>query len=246
MAQITWTYTTITAAAQKWLDDTDSDMDATTLAQAIQLGEQKCVEDLDLTIFDQTGTATLTYAATPTVTNATIARPANLLVTDEVSYTVKSGTKAGKVVFLERRDYSFVLDYLDPDPTTFGPPKYYAESDITNWVVAPYPDNVGGTTYTLTGHGPFAAQSLTDAGITPNTATWLSSNAGHLLWCAVVLQIAVFLKNQARQQEYGALYNSYLTSLRSRFRALRRNTLDVSTVQTVRKPEGQTPASKEA
>lgn len=235
MTQLSFTYTSIILALQTWLDDFDTDLSTAVQQQCVQLAEIRLIDDLDLTVFSEVSTATLAASASPAVlANSFVARPGTVLLTDAMFYKAAA---TGDLLFpMERRDQSFLMDYLNP--AVKGPPKYYAESDTTNWQVAPYTDV---STYTLVAYGPNAAQSLIDTSGT----TWMSTNAAEVLWEAVLIQAAIFLKNQARQQEHMAMYNSFLTSLRRRFRSLRRNIAETASEQNTEKPAGQTPASKE-
>jgi hypothetical protein len=246
MTQIAWTYNTLTSALQIWLDDTDPDWVAaftppsgapgtaiTAINLLIQLGEQKIVDDFDLTIFDVLTTVPLTF---PLATGL-VGRPAGLLVTDDLGYQVPSGPSAGKYAYIERRDYSWLQDYRDPAVT--GPPKYYAEADSNNWLIGPSPDQA----YTLVTYGPNAAQSLLDVG--PTVSTWLSQNLSQLMIHACLMEAARFLKNNGKLQEEQAAYNEKVGPMKLRLRALRRNTVESPRLVSQQMPEGQLPASRE-
>src|SRR5438105_4364058 len=138
MTQIAWTYATMTAALQNWLYDTDSDWvggSSPAMNSLIQLGELRVVNDFDLTVFDVQKTATLAANST----TGLVARPAGIVITDDMGY---NDPVSGKFKPIERRDYGWVLDYQDPAVT--GAPKYYAEGDTANWLLAPLP---GATQY---------------------------------------------------------------------------------------------------
>lgn len=249
MTMLTWTYNTLSQALQVWLDDTDQDWTSTftgvlqgvsfgtgilPLNYLIQLGEQRIVDDLDLTIFDQAVTVNLPQG---TGTNNVVARPAGIIVTDEIGYQTPSGPSAGKFNVVERRDYSWVLDYLDPAVT--GAPVYYAEQDATNWIFAPYANQ----TYTLLTWGPYAHASLLDVAVT--ATTWLSANAAQVLFEACQFEAAKLLKNMGLMQATFTEYQKKLGSLKVRFRALRRDTLESPRQTSLIMPEGSTPGARE-
>lgn len=238
MTQLTWTYNALTAALQNWLDDTDADWANTiTLPQIVYLAEQKLVDDLDLTVFDQTANVTLPPG---TGTNNVVARPAGIIVTDDIFYAQVSGQpNPGKLEALERRDMSWVLDYLDAAVT--GPPKYYAEQDTTNYIIAPYAN----VSYTLTTYGPYAHISLLD--VNPASATtWLSVNAAQVLLEAGLMEASKFLKNEGKRKVQENVYAQKLGPLKLRLRALRRNTLEDPRAVGGQAAEGQLPSSAPA
>jgi hypothetical protein len=234
MTQLIWTFNTLTSALQNWLDDTDADWaNAVTLSQIISLGEQKLVDDLDLTVFDITSTVTLNSGV---ILNASqVARPANILITDDVYYQAPGSIKLFPI---ERRDISWILDYLDP--LVSGPPQYYAEQDTVNYVFAPFADQA----YTITTTGPFAAQSLND--VAPAATTWLSSNLAQIMLEACLMEASKFLKNEGKRKIQEMVYNSKLGPVKLRFRALRRNLIEDPRAVGGQAAEGQLPASAPA
>lgn len=234
MTQLTWTYNTLTTALQNWLDDADSDWNnATTLAQLVYLGEMRLVQDLDLTIFDVAATVSLPAG---TGSNNVVSRPANILFTDEMFYQIPTGPSAGKNLPIERRDYGWVMDYLDPAVT--GPPVYYAEQDATNYVFAPYADQ----TYAVNTFGPYAHQSLND--VAPTATTWISTNLGDLLLGSCMIEAARFLKNQGKKSVETELYTGRVTAMKVRLRSLRRSTTEQPRTTGATAPEGALPAAQ--
>jgi hypothetical protein len=227
MTAPSYTYATLTAAVQTWIDDTDVDWTAATpLAQLVALAEDRVVRDMDLTVFDTISTAqTATLAG-----KGVVARPAGIIVTDELGY---NSLTLLKFTPLERRDISFIYDYLDP--AIKGPPQYYAELDATNWQLAPYPDQ----TYTLVNWGPYAPASLNDG----SSATWLSSNLAVLLFTAMQVEVLIVLKSEARRQVALGEYMAKLASYKLLFRALRRKNVNVLKAEGLESPEGKTPGS---
>lgn len=235
MTQLTWTYNTLTSALQNWLDDTDSDWaNVTTLPQIVYLAEQKLVDDFDLTVFDLAAPITLPAGTGAGAT--VVARPPNIIVTDDMFYAAGAGqTNPGKLLPIERRDYSWILDYLDA--TVTGPPLYYAEQDVISYVFAPYADQ----SYTLTTFGPYAHQSLND--VNPSTGTtWMSNNMAQILLEAGLMEASKFLKNEGKRKVQEMVYNNKMGPMKLRLRALRRNTIDEPRMTGGGGPEGQLPA----
>jgi hypothetical protein len=237
MTILSWTYSTLTVALTNWLDDTDQDWNnATTLPQIVLLGEMKLAQDLDLTIFDSSGTISLAPAAASLVSTL-VPRPSGIISTDAIQYiTPSASTDPGKAVPLDLRSVEWILDYLDPAVT--GPPVYYAENDVTNYIFAPYPDQ----TYALNAYGLFAPQSLNDT----TGTTWLSSNVADLMLEACLMEASKFLKNEGKRKVQEMVYNAKLAPVKLRLRALRRSTLEDPRAVGGQAAEGQLPASAPA
>ena len=248
MTQLSFTYLTLTTALQAWLDDTDADWQQTftppsgnvgtsilVMDYLLKLGELRVLTDLDLTIFDTSNTVSLPAG---TGTNNVVARPAGVIVTDELFYGLPSGPSLGKLVQIDRRDWGWIMDYLDPAQT--GPPLYYAEQDATNYIFAPYADQ----TYTVTSFGVYAAQSLAD--IKASGTTWLSANVADLLLDACLIECAIFLKNEGKRKVTEADYQGKLATNTVRFRALRRDTTEQPRAVVGSGPEGQLPVTPPA
>lgn len=252
MTALAWTYNSLSTALQAWLDDTDSDwtsnfqgsLNGTQLGSPapilvndylIQLGEQRLIDDFDLTVFDQIATATTTIS----ITTSSVTRPAGIIVTDDVGYQ-SLVAPVGKYIPLERRDYSFVQDYLDP--TVQGPPRYYAEADTLTWIVAPYSDQV----YTIVAGGPFVPQSLIDIKNPGTATTYLSTLLAQCMLEATLAEASKFLKNEPKRQVQEEMYIKKLGPMKKRLRALRRDTLESPRNVSSEQPEGATPGNREA
>lgn len=234
MTALAWTYNTLTAALQNWLDDTDSDwVNTATLGQVVQLGEMRLTNDFDLTVFDTSATAPAPF---PNATGL-VARPAGILVTDELGYQIPTGPSAGKVLYLDRRDYSWVQDHRDPAVT--GAPQYYAESDTVNWLISPYPDQA----YTLVSYGPYAPVSLLDVAAT--ATTFMSTLLADVMLEACLLEVSRFLKNATARQATKAVYDEKVGPQKVRLRALLRNVIESPRMVGGQRPEGQRPAHRE-
>jgi len=234
LTAIAWNYNTLTAALQNWLDDTDTDwVNTTTLGQVVQLGEMRLTNDFDLTVFDTSATAALVF---PNATGL-VARPAGILVTDELAYQIPTGPSAGKLIYLERRDYSWVQDYRDPAVT--GAPQYYAESDTVNWLIGPVNDQA----YTLTSYGPYAPSSLLDVAAT--ATTFMSTLLADVMLEACLLEASRFLKNAAARAATKVVYDEKVGPQKVRLRALLRNVIESPRMVGSQRPEGARPAHRE-
>ena len=88
-----------------------------------------------------------------------------------------------------KKDPSFIQEYT-PDSTTTGSPKYYADYDVDNFILAPTPD----ASYTAELHYFYRPTSLT-AGSDSGT-TWLSENAELALLYGSLIEAYVFMKGE--------------------------------------------------
>ena len=108
--------------------------------------------------------------------------------------------------FLEKKDASYMATFYDTPSTASGIPKYYANWDEDNWVVAPTPD----TAYAITLAYNKEPTSLTDA-TKSSTGTYLSNKYTDLLLYASLVNAYGYLKGpQDMLQYYQAAYNEAL------------------------------------
>lgn len=183
------TYTELVAKLQDWLEDDDEDFQGS-IDDVIQLGELRCLRDLDLTIFN-------TEDTTPTVDmQDSVPKPAGV---DVVSWQSIYFDDAGERTWLELRSYGFVRDHQVVGAT--APPKYYSEHTETDWLLSPIPDAV----YTLNARGITRPDGLSVG----TSNTWLGDNAGDLLFKGCLAEAEGFLKSDDRKgmwmQDYTGL-----------------------------------------
>jgi hypothetical protein len=106
----------------------------------------------------------------------------------------------GDKFFIEFKDPSFVQEY-NPDPTTTGSPRYYAQFDLTNFLLAPTPDFAYGVEL----HYFYRPQSLTE--LSDSGTTWLSINAEMALLYGSLIEANIFIKGE---QDVMQMYASRL------------------------------------
>jgi hypothetical protein len=123
-----------------------------------------------------------------TTGNRYVVMPADLLILRSVQI-INSNVRD----FLEKRDTSFISEYA-PNDTVTGTPKYYANWDETNILLAPTPDN----TYTI------QINFIKDPPhFDSSTNTFLSQHQEALLLYGVLKETFGYLKGPAD------LYNQY-------------------------------------
>lgn len=178
---IQWTATEITAKLQQMLEDDDAEFQGS-IPDIINLGEVRVLRDLDLSLFDKTATS-------PTVqTQETVAKPVGYTGDYVLGLRSLSFVSGGRTYWLEQKSADFIRDYLT---STEAMPRYYAEADEANWLVAPLPDAV----YTLTARWVSRPAPLV---VTANETNWLSNNVGDLLFKACLAESEEFLKSDDR------------------------------------------------
>ena len=133
------------------------------------------------------------------VGTAVIAKPARWHKTVSMNITV-----AGEREPVLLRKYEYLRNYA-PDPTETGVPKYYADYDYTNWLVAPTPDVA------------YAFEVLYYERVQPldssNQTNWFTIYAPQALLYGSLLQTMPFLKNDERMPMWQSQYDAIMTTL---------------------------------
>lgn len=150
----------------------------TNLPLFIRFAEERILKTVQLNLFRKNATASATNG------NQYLACPSDFLAPLSLSYTT-SGDKN----FIEFKDVTFVQTY-NPDPTDTGFPRYYAQFDVDNFILAPTP-NSG---YVMELHYFYRPASLT-AGSESGT-TWLSENAELSLLYGALVEAYIFMKGE--------------------------------------------------
>ena len=185
------TYTEISDNLQAWLEDDDSEF-VGAIDDVINLGEMRLWRDLDLSIFtseDTTPTAIGIETATQPVSDV------ELVVVQSIFYDI-----AGERTFLELRSTDFVRDHQVIGAT--APPKYYAETNETDWLLSPIPDAI----YTLNTRGVTRPTRLSVG----NPTTWLSLHQDDMLFKACLAEAEAFLKADDRAPMWMEQYTAEL------------------------------------
>jgi hypothetical protein len=156
----------------------------------IRLAEERILKSVQLNLFQKN------QAGTMTTGNQYLAAPSDFLAPFSLSIDV-----SGDAEFLLFKDLDFVQTYT-PDPTTTGQPRYYAQFDVDNFILAPTPN----ANYTVDIHYLYRPASLT-AGADSGTS-WLSTNAEIALLYGSLVEAYTFMKGdpnlmQMYMQRYG-------------------------------------------
>jgi hypothetical protein len=104
----------------------------------------------------------------------------------------------GKNIFLKKRRDDYIQDFW-PDPTQTDVPKYYSDSDVNNFNIAPTPQQ------------PWAyeikySQKPTKLSLT-NPTNYYTSNCEDLLYLAMMVEMAKFMKAWPQVQVWTQAYS---------------------------------------
>jgi len=152
----------------------------------IRLAEERLLKNIRLNLFQKNVSGTLTSG------NQYLAAPADFLSPLSLSLTV-----SGDKVFLDFKQLDFLQEAY-PDTADTAQPKYFAQFDVDNFLVAPVPD----ASYTVDLHYLYRPASLTSGA--DSGTTWLSQNAEMALLYGSLVEAYTFMKGEP---DLLALYN---------------------------------------
>lgn len=186
---MTMTYGELKQAVQDYTENDETTF-VNNIPLFIRLTEERILKSVQLNLFQKN------QAGTMTTGNQYLAAPSDFLAPFSLSIDV-----SGDAEFLLFKDLDFVQTYT-PDPTTTGQPRYYAQFDVDNFILAPTPN----ANYTVDIHYLYRPASLT-AGSDSGTS-WLSTNAEIALLYGSLVEAYTFMKGdpnlmQMYMQRYG-------------------------------------------
>ena len=192
---VVMTYDSLVENIQSYLERTDT-ATIQKIPLFIMLAEQVIAAEIkflgNLTVAESTMTAT----------NPIIPKPARWHKTVSMNVTDALGNK--QPVYL--RTYEYLREYW-PDQTNTDLPKFYADYDYTNWLVAPTP----AANYSFEILYYERVQPLDST----NQTNWFTIYAPQALLYGSLLQAMPFLKNDDRipmwQSQYTAIMNTLKT-----------------------------------
>jgi hypothetical protein len=165
----------------------------------IRLAEERILKNVQLNLFQKNQFGNMSSG------NEFLAAPSDFLAPFSLSIDV-SGDKE----FLLFKDLDFVQSY-NPDASVTGTPRYYAQFDVGNFILAPTPD----ANYTVDIHYLYRPASLT-AGSEDGTS-WLSENAELALLYGSLCEAYLFMKGEPAIMQ---LYNERLSESIARLKNL--------------------------
>ncbi len=213
---MTMTYGELKQAVQDYTENDETTF-VNNIPLFIRLTEERILKSVQLNLFQKNQFGNMTTG------NQYLAAPTDFLAPFSLSIDV-----SGDAEFLLFKDLDFVQTYT-PDPTTTGQPKYYAQFDVDNFILAPSPD----ANYTVDIHYLYRPTSLT-AGADSGTS-WLSENAEISLLYGSLIEAYTFMKGDPNlMQMYNQRYMEGISRLKNLGEA--QETMDEYRYGTIRKP----------
>jgi hypothetical protein len=213
---MTMTYGELKQAIQDYTENDETTF-VNNLPLFIRLAEERILKSVQLNLFQKNQFGTMTTG------NQYLAAPSDFLAPFSLSIDV-----SGDAEFLLFKDLDFVQTYT-PDPTTTGQPKYYAQFDVDNFILAPTPN----ANYTVDIHYLYRPTSIT-AGADSGTS-WLSTNAEISLLYASLIEAYTFMKGDPNlMQMYNQRYMEGISRLKNLGEA--QETIDEYRYGAIRKP----------
>ena len=185
---MSFTYDSLKQAIQDYTENSETTF-VNNLPVFIRAAEERILKNVQLNLFMRNQQGTMT------TNNQYLGAPSDFLAPFSITVTV-----SGKKQFLEFKDLSFIEEF-NPDYTVTGVPRYYAQFDVGNFIVAPTPDQ----DYAVEVQYLFRPASLTSGAGTGTT--WLSDNADLAMLYGSLVEAYIFMKGE---QDIMAQYNQRL------------------------------------
>ena len=174
---MSFTYDELKTAIQDYTENTETTF-VNNLDIFIKNAEERILKIAQLEVFRKNQSGTLTAS------NQYLALPTDYLAPFSLSFT--NGSNKEFVLF---KDVNFIQSF-NPNGATTGAPLYYAQFDISNFILGPTPDS----NYAVELHYFYRPLSLT-AGAGGDT-TWLSTNASVALLYGSLIEAYTFMKGE--------------------------------------------------
>jgi hypothetical protein len=188
------TYNSLTSTVLQYLERADAAV-VDFIPTAIMLAEFEIAQNI------KTLGQMLVANGTMNINNPVIAKPARWRKTVSMTLTTTTGQK--QPMYLRKLEY---LSNYAPDVTALDTPLYYADYDADHWFVAPTPLSA------------FSFETLCYTRLPPlasdNQTNWLTQNAPNAMIYGTLKQTAPFLKDDARLQVWGGLFDAALAALK--------------------------------
>jgi len=195
---MSFTYAQLKQAIQDYTENDETSF-VNNIPLFIRMAEERILKSVQLNLFQKYQFGNMSSG------NEYLAAPSDFLAPFSLSIDV-SGDKD----FLLFKDLDFVQTYT-PDATTTGQPKYYAQFDVDNFILAPTPD----ANYTVDIHYLYRPASIT-VGAEDGT-TWLSENAELALLYGSLIEAYIYMKGDANLMQ---MYNQRFSESMSRLKNL--------------------------
>ena len=193
---MSFTLATLKTAIQDYTDNTETSF-VTNLPNFIKAAEERIFKNVDLEVFRKNVTTAFTSS------DKFLSLPTDYLASFSLQITT-----SGSEDFLLQKDVNFLQEAFNASTST-GVPRFYAQFDINNFIVAPTPNS----NYAVELHYYYRPASLT-AGADSGT-TWLSTNAPYALLFGSLVDADLFMKGEPDLiQQYEKRFMDQLTRLK--------------------------------
>lgn len=194
-------YNDIVSAVQTTAEDTSAEFVAY-IPTAIQLAEERLFRNLSIDFSSTTSVTTTNFVTT-------VAKPTGHRVTHNLYISV-SGEKRRLV----KKTEDFIYSYW-PNSSTTGVPKYYADADVDNWILAPTPNSA----YTITCEIVAKPAALS----TLNTTNIFTEYYIDVLFYATMSAMADWMKDDAMKAKWDGLTNNAIDTINNEGRRYRQD-----------------------
>jgi hypothetical protein len=195
---MSFTYTQLKSALQDYTQNDETSF-VNNLPTFIRLAEERILKSVQLNLFQKNVSGSMTSG------NQYLAVPTDFLSPFSLSLTNSSSHE-----YLQFKSLEFVTSY-NPNSSTTGTPKYYAQFDIDYFIIAPTPD-AAFDVYLSYFYRPASITAGSDSG-----TTWLSENAELALLYASLAECYIYMKGE---QDVMTMYNTRLGEALSRLKNL--------------------------
>ena len=193
---MSFTLATLKTAIQDYTDNTETSF-VTNLPNFIKAAEERIFKNGDLEVFRKNVTTAFSSS------DKFLSLPTDYLASFSLQITT-----SGSEDFLLQKDVNFLQEAFNASTST-GVPRFYAQFDINNFIVAPTPNS----NYAVELHYYYRPASLT-AGADSGT-TWLSTNAPFALLFGSLVDAYLFMKGEPDLiQQYEKRFMDQLTRLK--------------------------------
>ena len=193
---MSFTYSTLKTAIQNYTENDETSF-TNNLAVFIKNAEERVLKNAHLSLFRKNVSGGMSSS------NQYLACPSDFLAPFSLSFTASSVKS-----FLDFKDVNFIQTF-NPNSTTTGSPRYYAQFDVDNFILVPTPDS----SYTSELHYFYRPASLT-AGDDDGT-TWLSTNASQGLLYGCLIEAYTYMKGEPDlMQQYEKRFTEAMVALK--------------------------------
>ena len=194
---MSFTYDQLKTAIQDYTQNQETSF-VTNLPVFIRSAEERILKTVQLSLFRKNVTGNMT------VNDEFLIMPTDFLAPFSLSFTDANNEKK----FLDFKSVNFIQSF-NPDRATTGEPRYYANFNVTSFIIGPTPNS----SYSVELHYYYRPASLT-AGSSSGT-TWLSENAELTLLYGCLIEAYVYMKGDPTlMQEYEQRYAESLVALK--------------------------------